>query len=237
MSQGKGIAGALIICLSIVINVVLAIISICLLTIGIILKYGLEKMLIDYAEAKYNEKFEYDLDLSNLINPYSIILIIVGSILLGLSIFGFIGICFKKKILLLLYIIMNVLFFALQIIVLIVYLKFTSTIKENVEKKLIVMTKENYSIKNNKSLFVVTWNIVMEKKNCCGVSGYKDFIKIPPICCIKPVPCKYKQGCFDGIIDEAMPYKNIIFGILIAFIVIEALIIAYCMYLIIRKEE
>ncbi|OAF67898.1 hypothetical protein A3Q56_04400 [Intoshia linei] len=180
MAQGNGLIMGLSKIIIIVINVVISLIGLAGLIFGIVFKAGLSNMIfnlilsVEQQQLLLNPKNLVGIDVSTMSEPLSIPLIIMGLFLFLTGIFGCCGICFKKKIFLILYtIIISVLVF-IQIIIVIVLC--VGTFTPQIKSKLVTTIKTFYHNSTTTTSFPsIVWNALMAQLKCCGVNNHTDF--------------------------------------------------------------
>ncbi|KAM4700780.1 tetraspanin-18-like [Discoglossus pictus] len=181
---------------------------------------------------------------------------------LALSLLGFLG-CFgairENKSLLLLFFLLNLLFFMVELAGIILAVSFQKTIKE---EPFLLELQHNYKGDNSTEVFSQSWNIIMIALSCCGISGLSDFgnrshfhdlypfTPWPDACCRRDDPmlsgtildrrkCMQNeqgftnnQGCFMIIASSLKKYISISGGIGFGVLGIEmfAMFFALCLY-------
>ncbi|OAF65523.1 hypothetical protein A3Q56_06756 [Intoshia linei] len=202
-------------------------------------------------------------DLNSMTKPLSIPLIIIGLILLITSLLGCCGICCKSKKLLFVYtIILSIVLLFQLILLLVVY--FGALNSKMQSELTSTLTKYYTNSTSTTSFPTIVWNAVMIKFKCCGVHNYIDFESaekfnktidtdagtqkknFPFVCCMhkKDLTCVTSKpdnttsyantGCWDKIYSNIQSYGYQGFGVAIAFLIIQFVIILICIYFMCR---
>ncbi|XP_075469209.1 tetraspanin-18-like [Ascaphus truei] len=196
---------------------------------------------------------------SPLLSTAGYILLIVG---LALSLLGFLG-CFgairENKPLLLLFFVLILLFFTVELVGVILALTYQKMIRE---EHFLTELQQYYKGDNSTEVLTQSWNTIMIALSCCGISGVSDFgnrshfhdmypsAPWPDACCQRDDPvlsgnildrekCMQNtpgftntQGCFITIARSLKKYISITgaVGLVVLGIEMFAMFLALCLY-------
>jgi len=225
----------------VVVNILILILSLALLVCGIIVVAGKDiyNSLLDTVEEQLQSALSSagvtvdtsNLTFSDLMLPLAYAIIALGVVMGALSLLGCIGGCYTIKIVLIVYAIVTIALFLVQlIIVILVYADksaFDSTVKSAIKD-----TLKDYQGIEGTDATSLSWNALMNYENCCGVDSYTDFQGLAnwppatvggtavslqtPIMCCKTVSSNYAcaetgtattsnnwldTGCYDKLFD------------------------------------
>ncbi|KAK7790073.1 hypothetical protein R5R35_012996 [Gryllus longicercus] len=221
-----GCATSLVKYLVFIFNFVFALAGLGLLVIGILL------------EKQVNE---YDEFLNGKFHAPPIILIVVGSLIFIVAFFGCCGAIRESHCMLIMYVILVLTVFILQVVVAGLAFAYRDDTKDVIDSKL-----KNYVFNygNNKAIV----DSIQTNLKCCGYEGTGDYtsqsVNIPSSCCPKlPTTCArkeaYDEGCKDALEDFIESQGNIIGGVAIGIAVIEivGIIFGLCLANSIKNAE
>uniref|UniRef100_H3AZH9 Tetraspanin n=2 Tax=Latimeria chalumnae TaxID=7897 RepID=H3AZH9_LATCH len=187
------------------------------------------------------------------------IILSVGGILAVLGFLGFWGAIRENKCLLILFFLLILVIFIVELVGAILALAFRKQIKK---EYFVFELQKSYKGDNSTDALTKTWNTIMIAFNCCGALGPEDFgngsrfyelypgIVVPDACCKRDNPvfsgkildqaqCLQKhtdyinsQGCFNTIAKVLKKFIHIVGGISLGVLLIEmfAMLLALCLY-------
>ncbi|CAG5121857.1 unnamed protein product [Candidula unifasciata] len=223
----------------VLVNILILLLSIAMIICGIIVVAGkdiynslLDKFRTTLEEALNNIGVSVDtsnLTFTDIMLPLAYGVIALGVIMGALALLGCIGGCYTLKLVLIVYAIVLLAFFLVQVaIVIVVYADksaFDGTVKPRIKE-----TLDTFSDVEGTDPKTMVWNAIMAYEGCCGVDSYEDFknlkhwppqqIKNKTVHLITPVMCcKVKSnnitcaerpdestnwmntGCYDKLFD------------------------------------
>lgn len=179
-------------CIIITCNVILATIGLVMLAGGIFLKVGSSAYINQFTKNYVNKTTEQQqsndnnattttrssssaaiADYSNLIDPFSILLIILGSVIAIVGLLGAFGVCCNSKVLLGIYSTIIIALVIAEIVLTILF--FTQVFDDQIRSKALYTLTNDYVDYNDLGAYSLAWNYVMIKESCCGLDGYEDF--------------------------------------------------------------
>lgn len=174
-------------CVVTLLNIFFLIISLLLITAGVIAFYASKISAIKDVEDQIKEILESmsstagstnngfeNFSITELFDGIGLGLIISGCVLLILSFFGCCGACCKFKTLIFIYALIITVMLVAEIIVVILLYAAPSTIEDHIKDGLLESLK-NYKGFKSSEVATLGWMFVMKEMECCGVNGYKDF--------------------------------------------------------------
>ena len=175
-------------CIVTLLNILFVIISLLLITLGIIaykasdieliadmeetIKTALKALATDTGSS--NDGIQ-GFSISELLDGIGMAFIISGCLLLFLSFCGCCGACYKFRTLIFIYSLITGVLLITEIIVVILMYAVPSTIQGNIKNALLNSLKEYKGI-GNPEINTLGWMFVMNEMKCCGVDGYTDFL-------------------------------------------------------------
>ncbi|XP_069115274.1 tetraspanin-6-like [Argopecten irradians] len=196
-------------------------------------------------------------DITEVIGTLGVALIVTGSILMVITIFGFIGACCKVKCMLIGYCILVSLVLIGQIIFIGILFGNKTLITDEIKNPLKSSIQSDYQGLNGTNIVSLAWNFVHIQVKCCGVDNYQDFTGatqwithyaslgytlITPLSCCKELPSStdfscaaspttsnnYKDtSCFDSIWDLALGNVGLMAGIFAGLGLFQLLLIVF----------
>ncbi|BFY98718.1 hypothetical protein BsWGS_01758 [Bradybaena similaris] len=168
----------------VIVNLLILLLSIAMIVLGIIVVAGKDiynNLLDTFRDSlqKVLNDMGVNVDTSNLtftdvMLPLAYGVIALGVIMGALALLGCIGGCYTLKIILILYVTVTLVFFLIQVaIVIVVYVNksaFDSTVKPRIKE-----TLNTFADIEGTDPKTMAWNALMNYEQCCGVDSYKDF--------------------------------------------------------------
>ncbi|XP_022323550.2 CD63 antigen-like [Crassostrea virginica] len=179
------------------------------------------------------------------------LLIAVGVIIFFIALFGCIGAWKENHCCVMIYAVLLVVIFILEISAGIAGYVYHSEVEEEV-KKLMTETQKEYSKGGDKT---EVWDAIQKEFKCCGIMNYTEWKEqmtnssVPKSCCISESGCSgsdadvannktYTEGCLTKF--ETFVKDNVFIiggvGIGLAFVQIIGILFAFCLARALRKE-
>ncbi|XP_071175308.1 tetraspanin-18-like [Mytilus edulis] len=187
--------------LLVVLNIIFLIIGLVIFALGMVLKFGFEKIKPYLDDAlntvkggiseimktsgnlgaptlSANDLKEIDelVEIAeSILKDVAIALIIVGSVMLVIVLLGCCGACYKIKIFLFLYSVIIFILLVAMVTVAGLYLNKREIIDDKVKPILKTTIKDSYKGLQGINFISLAWNFAMQQFSCCGVDNSKDF--------------------------------------------------------------
>ncbi|OWF55408.1 CD63 antigen-like [Mizuhopecten yessoensis] len=194
-------------------------------------------------------------DITEVIGTLGIAFIAIGTILLVITVFGFIGACCKIRCMLIGYCILVGLIVVGQIVFFGILFGNKTLITDQIKTPLKSSIQSDFQGLNGTNVVSLAWNFVHIQVKCCGVDSYEDFtgatlwptnypsyfLKTPLSCCMtlpsttdfscaaSPTTSNnYKDtGCFDSIWDLALGNVGLMAGIFAGMGLFQIMLIVF----------
>ncbi|XP_042304860.1 tetraspanin-1-like [Sceloporus undulatus] len=173
--------------------------------------------------------------------------IAVGTFLLIVGFMGCWGICQESKCMLLVFFVLTLILFIVEVAGAVVVLAFSSVADifvEHLKKWAMKSLKEDYERQED---LTAIWNTTMKELKCCGFNNYTDFnssyfyqthMEYPSVCCLDDKPCKeseidhQKQGCLHAFQVFLSKNGKIVGGVALGIGVLElaAMVVSMNLY-------
>ena len=168
-------------------NIIFVIISLLLITLGVIAYKASDIDLITEMEETIKTALKalasntgssddgiQDFSISEILDGIGMAFILSGCVLLFLSFCGCCGACYKFRTLIFIYGLITGVLLIAEIIVVILMYAVPSTIQGNIKDTLLNSMREYKGI-GSSDVNTLGWMFVMNEMKCCGVNGYTDF--------------------------------------------------------------
>ncbi|XP_033759309.1 tetraspanin-16-like [Pecten maximus] len=194
-------------------------------------------------------------DITEIIGTLGIAFIVSGTILLIITVFGFVGACCKVKCMLIGYCILVTLVVIAEVVFFGILFGNKEIITDEIKPSLKSSIQSDYQGLNGTNAISLAWNFVHIQVKCCGVDNYQDFtgatqwitqypsytIQTPLSCC-KELPSStdfscaaspttsnnYKDtSCFDSIWDLALGNVGLMAGIFAGMGLFQIMLIVF----------
>lgn len=175
---------------------------------------------------------------SQKINNLSSLMIIIGIGLIIKSLVGYLGIYYRKNILLKLYLFILITVMCLQVLTLFFLISFKTNIELKVTREYELLLNQTFNGNKLSSDLLKTTETLFK---CCGAYGPNDYIKannnIPQSCLSNDKEVLYDRGCISqlkDLLNEKLPY----FSGFIVFLLFKNLAeIMYTIYICAKMNE
>ncbi|XP_060086232.1 tetraspanin-16-like [Ylistrum balloti] len=206
-------------------------------------------------------------DITEIIGTLGIALIVIGTILLVITVFGFVGACCKIQCMLIGYCILVSLILIGEIIFIGILFGNKTLITDGIKTPLKASIQSDYQGLNGTNVVSLAWNFVHIQVKCCGVDSYEDFTGaaqwltnyptytlVTPLSCCKELPSSadfscaaspttsnnYKNtSCFDSIWDLVLGNIGLMAGIFAGLGLFQIMLVVFgiCLILDGRKNR
>lgn len=159
----------------VIVNTIFTLLGLALLVVGCLLKFN-----ADFITSKASDLLteirldELNVDLSSVLNSIALIFIIAGAFILLVGFLGCAGACCKFRPLLVIYAIIVLLLFILQVAAVAVTLTMRSSVDKVLKTALNDTLVKKYKGDNSTETLSIAFNNMFFKFKCCGVDDYMD---------------------------------------------------------------
>nr|ANG56320.1 tetraspanin [Meretrix meretrix] len=260
--MGLGLGGKCGMFFLVTLNILFLLLGLGLLIVGIIMKVDSDVIEKEEVSKTLNEvTFNGNLKLGNVASSLSVLIICIGVFVLIVAAFGCFGACCKNRCMLVVYAIVVLLVFILQIAAVALWFIMQNKVEETVEDGL-SKSMEKYEGVTSSNEVSVGWDLIFIGFDCCGVNAVtltnNEFSKtawwgsrgsdiIPYSCCKSVTEDNYKagtestctttlvaaqeKGCYNAFKDFVKKYQTAALAIGIILLIIELIAIVFAFVL------